>query len=78
MFIRSDSLYSSEEVEDFVTKTGVDSLAISIESHGAYKFKVKPGESVPPLRFDILEEVERRLPGFPTFFMELLRCCEIC
>ncbi|OQA59538.1 MAG: Fructose-bisphosphate aldolase [Candidatus Atribacteria bacterium ADurb.Bin276] len=55
-----------EEVEDFVTKTGVDSLAISIgTSHGAYKFKVKPGESVPPLRFDILEEVERRLPGFP-------------
>ena len=55
-----------EEVEDFVTKTGVDSLAISIgTSHGAYKFKVKPGEAVPPLRFDILEEVERRLPGFP-------------
>ncbi|MBP8933509.1 MAG: class II fructose-1,6-bisphosphate aldolase [Candidatus Atribacteria bacterium] len=55
-----------EEVEDFVTKTGVDSLAISIgTSHGAYKFKVKPGESIPPLRFDILEEVERRLPGFP-------------
>jgi len=54
-----------EEVEDFVTKTGVDSLAISIgTSHGAYKFKVKPGEAVPPLRFDILEEVERRLPGF--------------
>ena len=55
-----------EEVEDFVTKTGVDSLAISIgTSHGAYKFKVKPGEAIPPLRFDILEEVERRLPGFP-------------
>ncbi|HCU22799.1 MAG TPA: fructose-1,6-bisphosphate aldolase, class II [Candidatus Atribacteria bacterium] len=55
-----------EEVEDFVTKTGVDSLAISIgTSHGAYKFKVKPGEAVPPLRFDILEEVEQRLPGFP-------------
>ena len=55
-----------EEVEDFVTKTGVDSLAISIgTSHGAYKFKVKPGEPIPPLRFDILEEVERRLPGFP-------------
>ncbi|HPG84144.1 MAG TPA: class II fructose-bisphosphate aldolase, partial [bacterium] len=34
-------------------------------SHGAYKFKVKPGEEVPPLRFDILEEVERRIPGFP-------------
>lgn len=55
-----------EEVEDFVKKTGVDSLAISIgTSHGAYKFKLKPGESVPPLRFDILEEVEKRIPGFP-------------
>ena len=44
------------QVEDFVKKTGVDSLAISIgTSHGAYKFKLKPGESVPPLRFDILE-----------------------
>jgi len=54
-----------EEVEEFLEKTGVDSLAISIgTSHGAYKFKVKPGEQVPPLRFDILEEVERRLPGF--------------
>jgi fructose-bisphosphate aldolase class II len=55
-----------EEVEDFVKRTGVDSLAISIgTSHGAYKFKVKPGEAPPPLRFDILEEVERRIPGFP-------------
>jgi fructose-bisphosphate aldolase class II len=55
-----------DEVEEFVKRTGVDSLAISIgTSHGAYKFKVKPGESVPPLRFDILEECERRLPGFP-------------
>ncbi|MHA1569023.1 MAG: ketose-bisphosphate aldolase, partial [Alphaproteobacteria bacterium] len=55
-----------EEVEDFVGRTGVDSLAISIgTSHGAYKFKVKPGESPPPLRFDILEEVEKRIPGFP-------------
>ena len=55
-----------EEVEEFVAKTGVDSLAISIgTSHGAYKFKVKPGEEVPPLRFDILEEIEKRLPGFP-------------
>ncbi|MFA4858858.1 MAG: class II fructose-bisphosphate aldolase [Candidatus Margulisiibacteriota bacterium] len=54
------------QVEDFVKRTGVDSLAISIgTSHGAYKFKVKPGESVPPLRFDILDEVEKRLPGFP-------------
>jgi len=55
-----------EDVQDFVTRTGVDSLAISIgTSHGAYKFKVKPGESVPPLRFDILEQIQQRLPGFP-------------
>jgi fructose-bisphosphate aldolase class II len=55
-----------EEVQDFVGKTGVDSLAISIgTSHGAYKFKLKPGEQPPPLRFDILEEVEKKLPGFP-------------
>ncbi|MBO4580850.1 MAG: class II fructose-1,6-bisphosphate aldolase [Bacteroidales bacterium] len=55
-----------EEVEDFVKRTGVDSLAISIgTSHGAFKFKVKPGEAIPPLRFDILEEVEKRIPGFP-------------
>ena len=48
-------------MEEFVSKTGVDSLAIAIgTSHGAYKFK---GE--PKLRFDILEEVSRRLPGFP-------------
>ncbi len=54
-----------DDVEDFVKRTGVDSLAISIgTSHGAYKFKVKPGESVPPLRFDILEEIEKRIPGF--------------
>jgi len=55
-----------EEVEDFVSKTGVDSLAISIgTSHGAYKFKIIEGQSPPPLRFDILEEVEKRIPGFP-------------
>ena len=55
-----------QEVEDFVKKTGVDSLAISIgTSHGAFKFKVKPGELPPPLRFDILEECEKRIPGFP-------------
>ena len=54
------------DVEDFVKKTGVDSLAISIgTSHGAYKFKVKPGEQPPSLRFDILEDIERRIPGFP-------------
>ena len=51
------------EVEEFVSRTGVDSLAIAIgTSHGAYKFK--PGQK-PRLRFDILEEVSRRLPGFP-------------
>ena len=52
-----------DEVEEFVTRTGVDSLAIAIgTSHGAYKFK--PGTK-PQLRFDILEEVSRRLPEFP-------------
>lgn len=52
-----------EEVEEFVTRTGVDSLAIAIgTSHGAFKFK--PGQS-PKLRFDILEEVAKRLPNFP-------------
>ena len=69
-----DSSYTRpEEVEEFVTKTGVDSLAIAIgTSHGAYKFKPEQctrnekGILVPPpLRFDILEEVSRRLPGFP-------------
>ena len=57
-----DSSYTQpDEVEEFVTRTGCDSLAIAIgTSHGAYKFK---GE--PKLRFDILEEVGRRLPGFP-------------
>lgn len=52
-----------EEVEDFVTKTGVDSLAIAIgTSHGAFKFK--PGED-PKIRLDILWEIEKRIPGFP-------------
>ncbi len=56
----------SEEVEEFVESTGVDSLAISIgTSHGAYKFKIKPGEHIPSLRFDILAEAEKRVPGFP-------------
>ena len=59
-----DSSYTHpEEVEEFVSKTGCDSLAIAIgTSHGAYKFK--PG-SKPQLRFDVLEEVSKRLPGFP-------------
>ena len=52
-----------EEVQEFVERTGVDSLAIAIgTSHGAYKFK--PGQN-PQLRFDILDEIERLLPGFP-------------
>ncbi len=62
-----------EEVEDFVKKTGVDSLAISIgTSHGANKFTpdqcTRNADGVlipPPLRFDILEEIEKRIPGFP-------------
>ena len=62
------------QVEDFVKRTGVDSLAIAIgTSHGAYKFKPEqctrdPETGIlcpPPLRFDILEEVSKRLPGFP-------------
>lgn len=58
----SDAMYTSPaEAEEFVKRTGCDSLAIAIgTSHGAYKFK---GE--PKLRYDILEEVSRRLPGFP-------------
>ena len=59
-----DSSYTRpEEVEEFVSRTGCDSLAIAIgTSHGAFKFK--PGTK-PQLRLDILEEVEKRLPGFP-------------
>ncbi|MDY7031077.1 MAG: class II fructose-bisphosphate aldolase [Thermodesulfobacteriota bacterium] len=72
--VAAKSIYTQpEEVEDFVKKTGVDSLAISIgTSHGAFKFKPeqctlnKEGVLVPPpLRFDILEEIEKRIPGFP-------------
>ncbi len=60
----ADASYTRpEEVEEFVTRTGVDSLAIAIgTSHGAFKFK--PGQK-PQLRFDILEEVGKRLPNFP-------------
>ena len=70
----ADSSYTRpEEVEEFVEKTGVDSLAIAIgTSHGAYKFTpaqcTRNADGVlvpPPLRFDILEEVGKRLPGFP-------------
>lgn len=61
----ADSCYTNpNEVEEFVRRTGIDSLAIAIgTSHGAYKFK--PGTK-PQLRFDILEEVGKRLPGFPV------------
>jgi len=63
--VAEESTYTNpDQVVEFVERTGVDSLAISIgTSHGAYKFK--PGEPVPPLRFDILEECEKRIPGFP-------------
>ncbi len=69
-----DSSYTRpEDVEEFVRRTGCDSLAIAIgTSHGAYKFKpdqcTRNEEGIlvpPPLRFDILEEVQKRLPGFP-------------
>ncbi|MHB1346605.1 MAG: ketose-bisphosphate aldolase [Candidatus Humimicrobiaceae bacterium] len=63
----SESLYTDPALaEDFVKKTGIDSLAISIgTSHGVVKIKVKKGEELPELRFDILAEVEKRLPYFP-------------
>ncbi len=59
-----DAKYTQpDQVEEFVERTGVDSLAIAIgTSHGAFKFK--PGQK-PMLRFDILEEIEKRIPGFP-------------
>ena len=69
-----DSSYTRpEEVEEFVSRTGVDSLAIAIgTSHGAYKFTpaqcTRNADGIrvpPPLRFDILEEIEKRLPEFP-------------
>jgi len=72
--VAAKSVYTQpEQVEDFVKKTGVDSLAISIgTSHGACKFKpsqcTKNSKGVlvpPPLRFDILEDIEKRIPGFP-------------
>ncbi|MCI5565766.1 MAG: class II fructose-1,6-bisphosphate aldolase [Clostridiales bacterium] len=70
----ADSSYTRpDEVEEFATRTGVDSLAIAIgTSHGAYKFTAaqctRNADGIlvpPPLRFDILEEVSKRLPGFP-------------
>ena len=70
----AESYTRPEDVEEFVRRTGCDSLAIAIgTSHGAYKFKPEqctrdPETGIllpPPLRFDILEEVSKRLPGFP-------------
>ncbi len=72
--VAAKSVYTQpDDVEKFVKATGVDSLAISIgTSHGAYKFKpaqcTRDANGIlvpPPLRFDILEEIERRIPGFP-------------
>jgi fructose-bisphosphate aldolase, class II len=72
--VAAKSIYTQpDQVVDFVKKTGVDSLAISIgTSHGAYKFKAaqctRNAQGIlepPPLRFDILEEIEKRIPGFP-------------
>jgi fructose-bisphosphate aldolase class II len=72
--VAAKSIYTQpDQVVDFVQKTGVDSLAISIgTSHGAYKFKAaqctRNAQGIlepPPLRFDILEEIEKRIPGFP-------------
>ena len=61
--IGQGSYTDPDQVYDFVTRTGVDSLAIAIgTSHGAYKFKP---DTKPQLRFDIFEEVQKRLPGFP-------------
>ncbi|MDR3072479.1 MAG: class II fructose-1,6-bisphosphate aldolase [Clostridiales Family XIII bacterium] len=61
--VEEHSYTDPDQVQEFVEKTGVDSLAIAIgTSHGAYKFK--PGQN-PQLRFDILDEIARRLPGFP-------------
>ena len=59
-----DAMFTSpDEVEEFTARTGIDSLAIAIgTSHGAYKFK--PGQD-PKLRIDILEDIGKRLPGFP-------------
>jgi len=72
--VAAKAIYTQpDDVEKFVKATGVDSLAISIgTSHGAYKFKpsqcTRNADGVlvpPPLRFDILEEIEKRIPGFP-------------
>ena len=71
-----DALFTSpDEVEEFTSRTGIDSLAIAIgTSHGAYKFK--PGQD-PKLRLDILEEIGKRLPGFPIVLHARPRCRRI-
>lgn len=66
--VRSDASYFTkpEDVEDFVSKTGVDSLAISIgTSHGAYKFKLKPGDEPPKLQIETLKKIHKRMPNYP-------------
>jgi fructose-bisphosphate aldolase, class II len=66
--VRSKDSYFTkpEEVVDFVSKTGVDSLAISIgTSHGAYKFKIKPGDPLPTLQIEILKLIRAKVPNFP-------------
>ena len=66
--VKSDVHHYTEpgQVEDFISRTGCDSLAIAIgTSHGAYKFKVEKEEDIPELRFDILQEVRNRLGKFP-------------
>ena len=63
MLIKYGHFTHPDDVVEFVSKTGIDSLAIAIgTAHGAFKYK--PGQK-PQLRFDILEEIEQRLPGFP-------------
>jgi fructose-bisphosphate aldolase class II len=63
----ADSLYTDpRKAEEFVRRTGIDSLAVSIgNAHGVVKFRMKEGAAQAPLRLDILEEIERRLPDFP-------------
>ncbi len=67
-YVKSDvhKFTDPDQVEDFVKRTGCNSLAIAIgTSHGAYKFKVEKEEDIPELRFDILQEVKKRLGDFP-------------
>src|SRR3990172_6844042 len=58
-------LTAPAEAQDFVAKTGCDCLAVAIgTSHGAYKFKAEPGKKM-GLHFEVIEEIQKRLPGFP-------------